>query len=235
MGEGVEIASRDDASGSEAQNRLGEAADVVGDDRDTRAERLQERPRLVELGAVGEDGDRRLRECPLELHRLEVAESPFGARCLRQLVERHRRIARDEEASVGEAAYELDGVGKAFVGADDAEREQRLAVVGPDGSARVDGVGDDGRLDAELAQRLTAAFAVHHDAVEAAQQALPEPTLGGGSAGEEIMGGEDRGAAEAERDVDLGDGEPLHVEHVGAQARQRRHDAEVLDALERQA
>src|SRR5206468_8993410 len=58
MCERLYVVSGDDAAGAEGSNRLGEPAHVVDDDRDPRAERLKERTRLVELGAVGKDRDR---------------------------------------------------------------------------------------------------------------------------------------------------------------------------------
>ena len=56
-GQGLDVVGRHDAPGAVAANRLGEAADVVDDRWHARAERLQERAGLIELGAVGEDGD----------------------------------------------------------------------------------------------------------------------------------------------------------------------------------
>ncbi len=50
-----------------AAHRLAESRDVVDHHRQARAERLQQRARLVELGSVREDGDRRLRQRAVEL------------------------------------------------------------------------------------------------------------------------------------------------------------------------
>jgi endonuclease/exonuclease/phosphatase family metal-dependent hydrolase len=49
------------------------------------------------------------------------------------------------------------------------------------------------------------------------------------------VGGEDRGRPEAQPRVDLGEGEPLDVQHVGPRRRQPTHHVEVLDGLQRQA
>ena len=78
---------------------LPEPADVVDHRRDPGAERLQERPRLVELVPVGEGGDGRSRECLLDRRLVEVAEAPLGlgAGGCAKVVERDPRIARDEQ------------------------------------------------------------------------------------------------------------------------------------------
>src|SRR5260370_1281769 len=62
-----DVARRPDAPGAVAPHELAEPGDVVDHGRYARTERLQERPRLVELGAVREDGDGRLRERSVEL------------------------------------------------------------------------------------------------------------------------------------------------------------------------
>src|SRR5437762_2946815 len=75
----LDVARRDDSAGAVLRDRLRKAADVVRDGRHPGAERLEQRSRLVELGTVGKDGDRRLRERAVELARGEVAETPLGA------------------------------------------------------------------------------------------------------------------------------------------------------------
>ena len=60
-----------------AADRLAEPGDVVDDGGHAGAERLQERARLVELGAVGEESDRRLGKRAVDLGLGEVPESPL--------------------------------------------------------------------------------------------------------------------------------------------------------------
>ena len=78
VGQRMDVARGHDAARAEAPDDLAEPADVVDDRGHARAERLQERARLVELVPVREDRDRRLRERPLELGSAEIAEPPFG-------------------------------------------------------------------------------------------------------------------------------------------------------------
>src|SRR5207253_573294 len=65
--ERVDVARRDNTTGAEAADRLGEAGNVVGDRRNARAERLQQGSRLVELGAIREERDGGLGERAVEL------------------------------------------------------------------------------------------------------------------------------------------------------------------------
>ena len=196
-------------------------ADVVGNRGYAGPERLEERARLVELGAVREDGDRRVRERPVELCRREIAETPLDALGGAKAVERHRGIARDEQAGIGEPARDLDRVGEPLVRTDHAQAQDRVPVVGMLRGARVDGVGDHGRVDAEVGEGLAPSLAVHDDAVEAAQDSPPQASLGGGAPRQQVMGGEDRGRAEAQLRVELREREPLDMQDVGAQAGER--------------
>ncbi len=86
LGQRLDVPGRHDAAGAVTRDRLAEAADVVDDRRDARPERLQQRARLVELGAIREDRDRRVRERALELGRRRDSRAairraaPRGAR-----------------------------------------------------------------------------------------------------------------------------------------------------------
>ena len=85
-------------------DRLAEPADVVDDRRHAGAERLQEGAGLVELRAIREDRDRRLarargRAPPAAGSRAATRPAPARAG-----VERHRRVAGDDQPGVGRAA-----------------------------------------------------------------------------------------------------------------------------------
>ncbi len=95
-------------------------------------------------------------------------------------------------------------------------------------------MGDHRRRDPQLGERRGATFGVHDDAFEAAEQPPPELPFGGGAPRQQVVGGEDGGAAVADVDVELGEREPLHVDDVGAHPPERGRDREMLDALERQ-
>src|SRR5205814_8759635 len=75
--ETLEVARRDDPARAEPPHRLGDPADVVRDRRDAGAERLQQRPALVELRPVGKERDRRVAERTLDLLRVQIPEPPF--------------------------------------------------------------------------------------------------------------------------------------------------------------
>ena len=60
--ERVDVTRGHDGARAEAVDDLAEPTDVVHDRRQPCAERLEERARLVELGPIREDGDRRVRE-----------------------------------------------------------------------------------------------------------------------------------------------------------------------------
>ena len=180
--ERVDVPRRNHAAGAEAANRLGQPRHVVGDGRDTRAERPQQRPALVDLRAVREDGDGGLAERVVDLGRGQVAEPPLGAvaGCAPVGLDRLERLAGDEEAGAVGALDGLDRVAESLVGPDHPEREHGSAVVAPRRVAGEDGMGDHPQsagVDAEVGQRLAAALAVHDDAVEAAEQAAPELEL----------------------------------------------------------
>src|SRR5206468_4081080 len=69
---------RHDSAGSELTDRFGDASDVVGDGRNPGSQSLEQRTALVELGAIGEQGDSGLGQGALEVAPGEVAETPLG-------------------------------------------------------------------------------------------------------------------------------------------------------------
>src|SRR5205823_13900027 len=77
-GEPADVARRHDAAGSELTDRFGDASDVVGDGRNPGSQSLEQRTALVELGAIGEQGDSGLGQGALEVAPGEVAETPLG-------------------------------------------------------------------------------------------------------------------------------------------------------------
>ena len=97
--QGIDVARGHDPAGLEPADDLAQAADVVDDGRDAGTERLQEGTRLVELRAVREDRQGRLRERALELRRAEVPEPPFGAPTglAAEIVERDPCVTCDEQ------------------------------------------------------------------------------------------------------------------------------------------
>ena len=129
--EAGQVTRRDDPTRLERTHDLAEPTDVVDDRGDSGAERLQERAGLVELRGLRKDGDGRVRQRALERRAVEVPEAPLGpcAGPPAQRVERDTGVARHEQACVGDAQDGVDGVGQPLVGADDAEREDRPAVV----------------------------------------------------------------------------------------------------------
>ena len=179
-GERLHVSGRHDAAGLEAAHRLGNAAHVVGDRRHAGAERPQERAALVELGPVGEERERRLAEGAVDLGRRQVAEPPVDlepACPLTVRFDRFERVARDDEPDAVEPPRCLDRVAEPLVRPDDAEAEERAAVVRAPRLAREDGVRDDAqplRVDAEFDEGRPAVLAVDDDAVEAAQELPPE-------------------------------------------------------------
>ena len=220
LGQSVDVAGRHDTAGSIGAHRLGEPADVVDDCGDTGTERLEQCTGLVELCAVGKDGDGRLGERAVELGLRQVTESPLDSLRVAETVERHRCVARDEKPCVRQARGRRDRVGQPLVGPDDAEREQRRAVVVPRRRARVDGMRDDARVDTEVGQGLAAPVAVDHDAVEPREDAPPEVPAGGRAPRQEVVRSEDRRCAKPKVDIGLRQGEPLQVQHVGARERE---------------
>ena len=153
LGQRVDVAGGHDAPGAVRAHRLAEAGDVVDDRGHAGAERLQQRTRLVELGAVREDRDRRLRERAVELGLREVAEPPLdalGGRAGRRAAS-PGRPATSSRAS-GSRRVASIASGRPLYGRITPSDEQRRAVVGARRRARVDGVGDHARVDAELAR-----------------------------------------------------------------------------------
>src|SRR5262249_19659220 len=105
----------------------------------------------------------------VELRLRQVAEPPVRSGRSPEAVQRHRRIARDDEPRVGQPAYHLERVLDPLVGTDHTESEQRVPVVAALCRARVHGVRDDGRLASEFGQDVRAAPGVYDDTVEAAE------------------------------------------------------------------
>ena len=187
------IARGHDAAGPECADDLPESPDVVHDCGYTCAERLQERPRLVELGAVRECRDRCCTESEFDLGLAQVAEPPFGptVRCGTQSVEGDASVSRDEESRTRDGEHGLDGIRKALVLPDHAERQHRLTVVCARRIAPEDRVGDDAQLFfgyAESGEGAAAALAVHDDAIEAMEQASPGPRVVGRPTGQQVVG-----------------------------------------------
>lgn len=241
-GQAGDVARGDHATRIEALDRLGDPADVIGDGRDARSERTQQRPALVELGPVREDGDRRSAERTVALLRRQVPEPPLHVETVRRRpvrLERLERVARDEQPCVSGLADRLDRVSEPLVRADHPEGEDGPAVVRPLRLAREDGVGDDAEprpVDSEPGERLPAVLAVHDDPLEPREEPAPELGAVRGAAGEKIVRGEDRRKVRTEeKRVEFGRGKPLHVEHVRLHASESRKPERVLRSFERQA
>ena len=95
-------------------------------------------------------------------------------------------------------------------------------------------MGNDPRIDSEPRQRLPPALAVDDDAVETGEKLLPERELARSPAGEQVVCCEDRRDARPEEHaVELGRGEPLHVQNVGTAPEQRGRSGNMLDDLQR--
>jgi hypothetical protein len=92
---------------------------------------------------------------------------------------------------------------------------------------------NDACVDAELGERLPSARAVNDDTVETPQDARPQGALRRGSPREQVVRREDGGHAEARVDVELGHGEPLHVQDVCTCCGERSEHVQVLDGLQR--
>ena len=111
-----------------------------------------------------------------------------------------------------------------------------MTVVIADGIAPEHRVGHDPELcrrNAERLQRAAAALAMRDDPTEASEESLPRPGLGGGSAWQEVMGGEDERSACAQQPrIDLRRGDPLEVNDVTARACETRQREGVLDRLD---
>src|SRR2546425_6263457 len=192
--ERLNVSGRNDAPRAEPFHRLTQPPDVVDDCGDAGAERLQQCAALIELRPVGKERDGRITERALELALGEIAEAPLGggARLGPVAVHRLERLAGDEQADAVELPCHFDGVAQALVGTDRAETQQRTPVVSPGRIGCEDRMRNDARVDAEPGERLPPALAVDHDAVEAAQQLLPERDLAGGPAWKQVVRGEDR-------------------------------------------
>ena len=68
-------------------------------------------------------------------------------------------------------------------------------------------------------ERVATALRVHDDSLETREERPPEARSGGRPAGEQVVSREDEWRAGAQqRDVELGGGEPLEMEHVGGHA-----------------
>ena len=86
----------------------------------------------------------------------------------------------------------------------------------------------------QLGELFETALAVHHDALEPAEESSPEIPLLRGSAGQEIVRGEDERLAKAQDAVvELGGREPLQVRDVRAPASQSQKPDRVLEELHR--
>ena len=128
----VDVARRHDRAGPEPADHLAEPADVVDDRRDAGAEHLQERARDVDLGPVGKERDRRLATAHGRAPRPGRYPSRHSARSpavRSEAVERHARIADDEEPRAVDAEHRLDGVLGSLVRPDEPEAERGAPVV----------------------------------------------------------------------------------------------------------
>ena len=168
-----------DGAGVEASDDLAQAADVVHDRGHARSEHLQQRARDVDLGPVGKERDRGLRERAPQLRVGHVPEPPLGAvaRGRAQAAERYPRVADDEQPRPVDAEHGLDGVLRPLVRADEPEAERRAAVVGPGDLRAEDRMPDHAELalgHAELDELRLPALRVHDDALEAAEQRSPQ-------------------------------------------------------------
>ena len=169
--QGIDVPRRHDASRLEPAHDLAEAADVVDDRGDTGPERLEQRPGLVELGAVREDRHGRLGERALELRRAEVPEPPFGAPTglAAEIVERDPCVTCDEQTGPVDGKRRSNSVAETLVGPDHARCEDRPAVVRPRRIAAEHRVSHDAKLrrvDAEGCERVASPLRVDDDAVE---------------------------------------------------------------------
>ncbi len=90
--------------------------------------------------------------------------------------------------------------------------------------------------DADLGERVPAALAVDDDPVEAGEQPAPERRFVRGAARQEVVRRKNRGQMRAEEErVELGRGEPLHVEDVRLETAERGEAERMLHDLDRQA
>ena len=230
----------DDRTGAEPADDLSEPADVVDDRRHSGPEHLEKRSGDVDLGAVGEERDRRLGKRAPDLAVGEEAEAPLCAVSRRELqpVQRHAWIARHEKARTVDPEDSLDGVLGALVRADEAEGERGAAVVAPVDVRAKRGVGDDAEVlvrHAERRQRVASPLRVDDDPITAREERPPEARSGRCPARDDVVGREDdRRARSKEPAVGLGRAEPLQVQHVRLVRRELDHPEGVLQRFHRE-
>ncbi len=238
-GHALDVSRLDDRAGAESADDLSETPDVVDDRRNAGPERLQQGAGDVDLGSVRKEGDRRLGERAPQFRVREKAEAPLGAiaGCLHQPVEGDSRVPCDEESNAVRAEDGLDRVLDALVWPNEPEHERRATVVLAGDLGAKGGMSDHAQPlveDAELNQRFPASLRVHHDAVEALEELLPEALLRGGSSRDDVVGREDGRRPRAKKPpVGLGGAQPLHVHDVGTQQREPGHPEGMLDRLHR--
>jgi L-cysteine/cystine lyase len=240
-GQRADVPRRHHPPRGEPPHRLGDAADVVRDGRHARAQRAQERAALVELGPVRKDGDGRVAEGAVDLRRREITEPPLDLEPVGRGaigLDRLERIPGDEQPRALGPPHGLDRVAESLIRPDHPEGEDGPTVVVAAGLAREDGVGDDAQPlagDAEPGERFPAVLAVHHDAVEAAEEPPPELRPVRGAAREQVMRGEDRRQVRPEeQSVELGRRKPLDVQDVRLDAAERAEPERMLRDLERE-
>ena len=213
-------------------------ADVVDDRGHARAEHLQERAGDVDLGAVREQGDGRLRERAAKLRVREVSEPPLRAVAGRALQagERHPRVADDEEPGVFDPEHRLDRILRPLVWPNQPEAESRAAVVAPVDLGAEDRVPDDRDLllgDPEVDELAAAALGVHDDALEPPEEGPPHRGLRDRAPRDDIVRREHRRASRPKDPaVELGRPEPLHVDDVGLREPQSCHAERMLERLD---
>ena len=126
-----------------------------------------------------------------------------------------------------------------FVRPHEAQREHRAAVVGPRRVARRHGVWDHAQLlvrHAERRQGLASALRVDDDPLEAAERAAPETGLAGGASRQQVVGREhERRTVAQQPRVELGHGQPLHVDDVRRRGGEPRQAERMLEHLQRHA
>jgi len=237
--EAGDVACGHDAPGPEPAHGLGNASDVVGDDRNSCAERAQQSAALIELGPVWEQRDGGIAEGAVDLGLREIAEPPLDLESVRGGaigLDGLQRVARHEQPCVPGAAHCLDRVAESLVRADDPEGEHGPAVVLPLGLTREHGVWDDPEpfgIDAELGERLPAVLAVHDDPVEARKEPAPQVGAVRGAAGQQVVGGEDRRQMGSEEErVEFWSRQPLEVQNIRLQPAERGESERMLRNLD---
>ena len=237
----LHVARGDDAAGLEPADVLAQAADVVGNGRHPGPQGAKQRARLVESGLVGKDRERCVAVRAIDLGLRQVAEPPLGQRARRLLVALHRlhRVACYEQPCTADPLRDLDRVIDALVGPDQAEAEQRVAVVRPGRVGADDRMGNDAqcrRVDAELLERLAAGLAVGHDPPEPPVDGPPHVGPPAGAAVAHVVGRVHQRLPRAQQPaVELGDRHPLHVQDVRGLRPQPSQAQRVLGDLQRHA